>query len=248
MEDQSGFNGRPGDRSSRRRDAVRRTVSDPTEVARLFSALPPAAPEAEMSLLGAMIVDPKMIADVIGIVSQPDDFAKAGHGTIFQHMVALYDATATMEIVSLVQRLKDHGVLDDVGGAAYLMDLAEGVATAANAAEYARIVREKATLRELIRAAGEILVDAHQSRQDPVITLGEAESRIFAIAQRREARAASTLRELLDETIRTLEQNEGKHVTGVPTGFDELDEMLSGLQRGEAFPIKKGNHGPDGME
>ncbi|HAQ67952.1 MAG TPA: hypothetical protein DCR70_09535, partial [Phycisphaerales bacterium] len=80
MEDQSGFNGRPGDRSSRRRDAVRRTVSDPTEVARLFSALPPAAPEAEMSLLGAMIVDPKMIADVIGIVSQPDDFAKAGHG------------------------------------------------------------------------------------------------------------------------------------------------------------------------
>ena len=233
MEDQSGFNGRPGDRSSRRRDAVRRTVSDPTEVARLFSALPPAAPEAEMSLLGAMIVDPKMIADVIGIVSQPDDFAKAGHGTIFQHMVALYDATATMEIVSLVQRLKDHGVLDDVGGAAYLMDLAEGVATAANAAEYARIVREKATLRELIRAAGEILVDAHQSRQDPVITLGEAESRIFAIAQRREARAASTLRELLDETIRTLEQNEGKHVTGVPTGFDELDEMLSGLQRGE---------------
>ena len=237
MEDQSGFNGRPGDRSSRRRDAVRRTVSDPTEVARLFSALPPAAPEAEMSLLGAMIVDPKMIADVIGIVSQPDDFAKAGHGTIFQHMVALYDATATMEIVSLVQRLKDHGVLDDVGGAAYLMDLAEGVATAANAAEYARIVREKATLRELIRAAGEILVDAHQSRQDPVITLGEAESRIFAIAQRREARAASTLRELLDETIRTLEQNEGKHVTGVPTGFVDLDRMTSGLQPGDLIIV-----------
>ena len=190
MEEQTGSNGRgdaarPGDRSNRRRDAVRRTVADPAEVARLFSALPPAAPEAEMSLLGAMIVDPKVIADVIGIVSQPDDFAKAGHATIFQHMVALYDSTATVEIVSLVQRLKDHGVLEDVGGSAYLMDLAEGVATAANAPEYARIVREKATLRELIRAAGEILVDAHQSRQDPVLTLGEAEARIFAIAQRR---------------------------------------------------------------
>jgi replicative DNA helicase len=238
MEEQTGSNGRgdaarPGDRSNRRRDAVRRTVADPAEVARLFSALPPAAPEAEMSLLGAMIVDPKVIADVIGIVSQPDDFAKAGHATIFQHMVALYDSTATVEIVSLVQRLKDHGVLDDVGGSAYLMDLAEGVATAANAPEYARIVREKATLRELIRAAGEILVDAHQSRQDPVLTLGKAEARIFAIAQRREARAASALRDILDETIRTLERNEGKHVTGVPTGFDELDEMLSGLQKGE---------------
>ena len=138
MEEQTGSNGRgdaarPGDRSNRRRDAVRRTVADPAEVARLFSALPPAAPEAEMSLLGAMIVDPKVIADVIGIVSQPDDFAKAGHATIFQHMVALYDSTATVEIVSLVQRLKDHGVLEDVGGSAYLMDLAEGVATAATA-------------------------------------------------------------------------------------------------------------------
>jgi hypothetical protein len=76
MEEQTGSNGRgdaarPGDRSNRRRDAVRRTVADPAEVARLFSALPPAAPEAEMSLLGAMIVDPKVIADVIGIVSQP---------------------------------------------------------------------------------------------------------------------------------------------------------------------------------
>jgi replicative DNA helicase len=208
-------------------------VADPAEVARLFSALPPAAPEAEMSLLGAMLVDPKVIPDVIGIVSQPDDFAKAGHGTIFRHMVALYDSTATLEIVSLVQRLKDHGVLDDVGGSAYLMDLAEGVATAANAAEYARLVREKATLRELIRAAGEILVDAHQSRQDPVITLGEAEARIFQIAQRREARAASSLRDLLDEAVAKLQDTDGNHVTGVPTGFDELDEMLSGMQRGE---------------
>lgn len=238
MDEQAGFGGRAdaaraGDRAGRRREAVRRAVADPAEVARLFSALPPSAPEAEMSLLGAMLVDPKVIPDVIGIVTQADDFARAGHGTIFQHMVALYDATATLEIVSLVQRLKDHGVLDDVGGAPYLMDLAEGVATAANAAEYARLVREKATLRELIRAAGEILVDAHQSRQDPVVTLGEAEARIFAIAQRREARAASALRELLDETIRSLERNEGKHVTGVPTGFDELDEMLSGLQKGE---------------
>jgi replicative DNA helicase len=224
---------RPGERGSRRRDAVRRTVADPAEVARLFSALPPAAPEAEMSLLGAMLVDPKVIPDVIGIVSQGDDFARAGHGTIFRHMVSLYDATATLEIVSLVQRLKDHGVLDDVGGADYLVDLAEGVASAANAAEYARLVREKATLRELIRAAGEILVDAHQSRQDPVVTLGEAEARIFAIAQRREARSAASLRDLLQEAVNALERNAGKHVTGVPTGFDELDEMLSGLQRGE---------------
>jgi len=222
-----------GDRGGRRRDAVRRTVSDPAEVARLFSALPPSAPEAEMSLLGSMIVDPKVIPDVIGIIAGADDFAKGAHGTIYGHMVSLYDATATMEIVSLVQRLKDHGVLEDVGGSQYLIDLAEGVPTAANAAEYARLVREKATLRELIRAAGEILVEAHQARTDPAIVLGEAESRIFSIAQRREARSASTLRDLLDEAVRQIDSNAGKHVTGIPTGFDQLDEMLSGLQRGE---------------
>ncbi|MBU3683059.1 MAG: replicative DNA helicase [Phycisphaerales bacterium] len=222
-----------GDRPGRRRDAGRRAVADPAEVARLFSALPPSALEAEMSLLGSMIVDPKVIPDVIGIVSQADDFARAAHGTIFRHMVELYDATATMEIVSLVQRLKDHGVLEDVGGSQYLMDLAEGVATAANAAEYARLVREKATRRELIRAAGEILVDAHQSVGEASMVLGEAEARIFAIAQRREARSAATLRELLDETVKMIEASAGKHVTGVPTGFDQLDEMLSGLQKGE---------------
>ncbi|MFM9170897.1 MAG: replicative DNA helicase [Phycisphaerales bacterium] len=239
MEQQAAATGRAdgtrpaGDRPGRRRDAGRRAVADPAEVARLFSALPPSALEAEMSLLGSMIVDPKVIPDVIGIVSQADDFARAAHGTIFRHMVELYDATATMEIVSLVQRLKDHGVLEDVGGSQYLMDLAEGVATAANAAEYARLVREKATRRELIRAAGEILVDAHQSVGEASRVLGEAEARIFAIAQRREARSAATLRELLDETVKMIEASAGKHVTGVPTGFDELDEMLSGLQRGE---------------
>lgn len=225
----------PGDRGGRRRDAVRRTMADPAEVSRLFSALPPSAPEAEMSLLGSMIVDPKVIAEVIGVVAHADDFAKPSHGTIFQHMIALYETTATMEIVSLVQRLTDHGLLDDVGGSQYLIELAEGVPTAANAVEYARLVREKATMRELIRAAGEILVDAHQSRQDPAIVLGEAEQRIFQIAQRRESRAAVSLKELLDEVMKSLEQNEGRHITGIPTGYDELDEMLSGFQKGEVI-------------
>ncbi len=224
--------GRRGD-GGRRREAVRRTMADPAEVARLFSALPPAAPEAEMSLLGSMLIDPKMIPDVVGIVADADDFAKPAHGTVYRHMVELYEATATVDIVALVQRLKDHGVLDEVGGSQYLVELAEGVPTAVNAAEYARMVREKATLRELIRAAGEILVDAHQSRQDPQLTLGEAEQRIFRIAQRREARHASNLRELLDEVMRTLERNDGRRITGVATGYDELDEMLSGFQRGE---------------
>ncbi|MFO0961919.1 MAG: replicative DNA helicase [Phycisphaerales bacterium] len=239
MDEQQQNSTRDGDPGAgggrRRRDAARRTVADPAEVARLFSALPPAAPDAEMSLLGSMLIDPKMIPDVLGIVSQPDDFSKPAHGTVFQHMIALYETSATLDPVSLVQRLSDHGVLEDVGGQQYLIDLAEGVPTAVHAPEYARLVREKATLRELIRAAGEILVDAHQSRQDPAVVLGEAEARIFAIAQRRESRAASSLKELLDEVMKNLERNEGRNITGVPTGYDELDEMLSGFQKGEVI-------------
>lgn len=227
-----GWAPRAGGRGGRA-GAVRRTMADPAEVSRLFSALPPASPEAEMSLLGSMLVDPRVVPEVLGVVRNADDFSLPAHSVLFATMVELYDRATTLDIVSLWQRLKDLGQLDDVGGDTYLQNLAEGVPSAANALEYARIVREKATLRELIRAAGEILVDAHQARQEAAIVLEEAERRIFDIAQHREARSAERLEELLDETVKQLEQNDGQNVTGVACGFDELDEMLSGLQRGE---------------
>ncbi len=216
-----------------RAGAVRRSMADPAEVSRLFSSLPPASPEAEMSLLGSMLVDPRMIPDILGVVRHADDFSVPAHATLFATMVELYDRTATLDIVSLYQRLRDQGVLEDVGGDAYLQNLAEGVPSAANAVEYARLVREKATLRELIRAAGEILVDAHQARQDANLVLEQAEQRIFEIAQHRETRTAESLEDLIQVAMKQLEDNEGRHVTGVPSGFDELDETLSGLQRGE---------------
>ncbi|MBL9141666.1 MAG: replicative DNA helicase, partial [Phycisphaerae bacterium] len=221
----SGRGGRAG--------AVRRAMADPAEVSRLFSALPPASPEAEMSLLGSMLVDPRVLSDVLGIVKSGDDFSLPAHATLYTTMVELYNHATTLDIVSLWQRLKDLGQLEDVGGDAYLQNLAEGVPSAANALEYARIVREKATLRELIRAAGEILVDAHQARQDASVVLEEAEKRIFEIAQHRESRTAESLETLLQQTIQQMESSEGQSLTGVPSGFDELDEMMSGLQRGE---------------
>ena len=234
----SGSNGaRNGQRNGRegsgRAAAVRKAMADPTEVSRLFSALPPASPEAEQSVLGAMLVDPRVLPDVLGVIRHADDFSVPAHGTIFGAMVQLYDRNGNLDIVTLWQHLKDHGVLEDVGGDAYLTNLAEGVPSAANAVEYARLVREKATLRELIRAAGEILVEAHQARQDSALVLEQAEQRIFEIAQRRETRSAERLEELLEATLKRIEASDGQHVTGVPCGFDELDTMLSGMQRGE---------------
>lgn len=225
--------GARGGRGGGRAGAVRRAMADPADVARLFSALPPSSVEAEMGVLGSMLVDPRVVPEVLGVLRHADDFSLPAHSTLFATMIELYDRATTLDILSLWQRLKDLGVLDDVGGDAYLQNLAEGVPSAANAVEYARIVREKATLRELIRAAGEILVDAHQPRNDATIVLEEAEQRIFNIAQHRESRSAESLEELLEATIKQIQESDGRHITGVPTGFDELDEMLSGLQPGE---------------
>jgi len=148
-------------------------------------------------------------------------------------MVELYDQVASLDLVQLNQRLVDKGLLEEVGGLDYLVQLAEGVPSAANAAHYARLVREKATVRELIVAAGEILQEAHGARDPANELLERAEQRIFQIAQRRESAAASDIKELIDETMRLIQEHEGRHLTGITSGFADLDELTSGFQRGE---------------
>ena len=133
----------------------------------------------------------------------------------------------------LNQLLVDRNLVEAVGGLDYLVQLAEGVPSAANAVHWARVVREKATTRELIAAAGEILEEAHSSRQPAQNMLESAEQKIFRIAQKRESGTISTASELVNETMRLIEESEGKGFMGVRTGFSELDEMTNGLQRGE---------------
>jgi replicative DNA helicase len=210
----------------------RQTVSF-TDIAKIFEALPPHAVEAEMSLLGSMLWDPRVVGDVVTVVKSGGDFYRPAHGVIYDTMVELYDRHGSLDLVTLNQKLTDKGVLDEIGGLDYLVELAEGVPSAVNATHYAGIVREKATVRELIAAAGEILTDAHRSKEAAQDLLERAEQRIFQIAQRRESNTTADIRELINETMKLLEQNEGRHLTGVTSGFVDLDEMLSGFQRGE---------------
>ncbi|MFO0827003.1 MAG: replicative DNA helicase [Phycisphaerales bacterium] len=203
------------------------------DVAKLFEALPPHAVEAEMSLLGAMLWDPKVVGDVVTIVRTGGDFYRPAHASIYDAMVELYDKNGGLDLITLNQALVDKGLLDQVGGLDYLVSLAEGVPGASSATHYARLVREKATVRELIAAAGEILRDAHTARDPAQEVLERAEQRIFRIAQQRDQDGASELRDLINETMRLLEQNEGRHLTGLTSGFVDLDEMTSGFQRGE---------------
>jgi len=203
------------------------------DVAALFGAEPPVALEAEMGLLGAIIWDPKVVGDVIGVVRNGEDFSSPRHGRIYDAIVEIYDRHATVDLVLLNQLLTDRGLVDAVGGLDYIVQLAEGVPSAANAVHWARVVREKATMRELISAAGEILEEVHTSRTPAQNMLESAEQKIFRIAQKRENGVVSSASELVHETMRMIDESEGNGFMGVRTGYAYLDEMTNGLQKGE---------------
>ena len=207
------------------------------DTAALFAAAPPVAIEAEMGLLGAVLWDPKMIGDVITVIRSGDDFSVPRHARIYDAMIELYDRHATVDLVLLNQLFLDRNLVEAVGGLDYLVQLAEGVPSAANAVHWARVVREKATTRELIAAAGEILEEAHTSRHPAQTLLENAEQKIFRIAQKRETGIVASAQELVNETMRLIDESEGKGFMGVRTGFAELDEMTNGFQKGEMIVL-----------
>ncbi len=206
-------------------------------LASLFEQLPPHAIEAEMGLLGAMLLDPQVIGDVVMVIKSGEDFYKPANGSIFDAMVKLYDTHAAVDIVQLHQLLADRDILESIGGVDYLVELANSVPSAAHAMHYARLVREKATIRHLIDAAGDILYESYHNSDEAQAILEHAEQTIFRIAEQTEQAQVESLHDLIKQTMAMIEANEGKQMTGVPTGFAELDEMTSGFQRGEMIII-----------
>ena len=203
-----------------------------------MDALPPHAVEAEESLLGSILIDATVLNDVQLILRSGDDFFKKANGSIYEVMIELNNGSLkTVDIVQLKQLLEDRNILDAVGGMDYLVSIAEAVPSAASASHYARLVKEKSVVRQLIAAAGEILQDAYTNPEDPQEILSEAERRIFSIAQQSEQRHAEKLDELLNLAIEQLEANDGKMITGIASGYPMLDEITSGLQKGEMIVI-----------
>ncbi|MHC4991744.1 MAG: replicative DNA helicase, partial [Planctomycetota bacterium] len=152
---------------------------------------------------------------------------------IFDAMVLLYDAHAALDVGQLNQMLAHEGRLDAVGGVEYLVELANAVPTATNAVHYARLVREKAAIRQLIDAAGVMLDEAYNSNEDAQTVVERAEELIFQIAQQSEQAQIESLSNLLQDTMALIEANQGKQITGLPSGFRDLDDMTGGLQPGE---------------
>jgi replicative DNA helicase len=187
--------------------------------------------EAEKSVLGAILIQNEAFNHAAELIDSADFFRDA-HRRIFEKMVTLSERGDAIDFVTLKEELSRGGDLDEVGGPAYIASLADGVPRSANVEYYAKIVKEKATLRNLIHSANKILADAYEAEEEPDLLLDEAERSIFAIAEDRIRAGFTPLRDLVQGSfaaIERLQQHKGM-VTGVPTGFIDLDEMTSGLQ------------------
>ena len=207
------------------------------DLASLFDKQPPHALEAECALLGSLLLDWQVVGEVLQIIRSPEDFYLSKHAAIYKAAVELYDQHQSLDIVQLVQRLKDVGQLEAVGGVDYLVELGESVPSATSAAYYANLVRQKAVLRHLIDAAGQILERAYTSGEPVDDQLNIAEQEIFRLAEGGSSEDAAELRQLLQETYERLEAHDGRSITGLETGFFELDEMTNGLQNGEMIIV-----------
>jgi replicative DNA helicase len=207
------------------------TINEPPTTAGRPSRVPPHDLQAEESLLGAMLLS----RDAISVASEllsADDFYKPAHAHIFEGICSLAAAGEPADSVTVADELRRAGVFEAVGGAATLAMLQANTPATSNAEHYARIVEEHALLRRLIGVSSEIAEAAYALPEDVVKTVDWAETRVFDVAQRRVTDTLAPIRDLLDDNLDHLEAlyTRGDAITGVPTGFTDLDELTSGLQ------------------
>lgn len=198
-----------------------------------IKGLPPYSMEAEQSVIGSMILDREAISSALEILISDDFFYQPDLKTIFEAAVDLYNSNKPVDLVTLQNKLKDEGVLDQIGGVNHLSNLAMSVPTSAHVKNYAQIVKEKSVFfRRLIRTNQEIIADSYDGTKNLEEVLGTAEERIFNIVQDRRTEEFSPIKDLMVPTLNKIEsihKNQGK-VTGIPTGFIDLDYKTAGLQ------------------
>jgi len=190
--------------------------------------------DAERSVIGAILIDNEAF-NVAASVIDSRAFFRDAHRRIFERMIALAERSQPIDLVTLKEELERAGELDEVGGPAYIASLVDGVPRATNVEYYARIVKEKSTLRSLIFSANKILSNAYEADQEADLILDEAESAIFAVADDRIKTGFVPMRDLVKESFPKIEQlfEHKSFITGIATGFTEIDKMTRGFQRGD---------------
>lgn len=196
--------------------------------------LPPQDIEAEKSVLGALMLDKNAVIRVADLITTAD-FYQPAHSRIFEAIFELFERNEPIDILSVTKKLKDKNLLTEIGGSSYLTDLINSVPTASHISYYANLVRQKKTLRDLITVSAEIHEKVFDTSEDPEDLLDDIEQKIFFISQKSRPQKFVPIKDELKaayERIEKLHQGE-KGLRGITTGFDELDNYLSGLQRSD---------------
>ncbi len=193
--------------------------------------IPPQNVEAEKSVLGSMLIDQEAIGSAVEVLDEMWFYDNA-HRKIYKAIVDLYQARKNVDLVTLSDKLKSDGLLDQVGGATYLSGIIDVVPTSANVEHYAHIVKEKGVLRKLIQNATSIITDSYKFTGNIEEAVDNAERLIFEIADLRQSGKTSHIKDLVKEGIEKLDRlyQRKEHITGIATGFTKLDKMTSGLQ------------------
>jgi replicative DNA helicase len=200
--------------------------------------LPPQHIEAEQSVLGGILIENEAINRVTEILDA-DDFYRDAHRKIFNALIDLSERDEPADLITMTNELRKTDQLDSVGGASYLASLIDSVPTAANIEYYAKIVKEKAILRKLIQTSTEIITQSYEDRGDVEGFLDEAERAIFEISEKRVRPSFYPIREIVKASFATIEKlfQKKEAVTGVPSGFRELDRMTAGFQPSDLIII-----------
>ncbi|HLX11984.1 MAG TPA: DnaB-like helicase N-terminal domain-containing protein, partial [Bacteroidota bacterium] len=200
--------------------------------------VPPQAMDIEKAVLGAMLMEKEAASKVIELLDG-SSFYNPQHAKIFEAMVALYSKDEPLDAVTLVEELRRRGALNAAEDPAYITEMTMNVTSAANVEYHARIVLEKALMRSLISATTEVAARAYSDSEDPLDLLDEAESKIFQISEKRLKKTFTPIGAALHETFEVLQDIHGKHggVTGVTSGFPELDDLTGGFQNSDMVII-----------
>jgi replicative DNA helicase len=200
--------------------------------------LPPQSKEAEQGVLGSVLRDNAALSDVLQVI-RPDNFYFDAHQKIFQAIIDLYQDGKPVDTVLLFESLKSRKQLDDIGGAAYLAELWDGAPTSANAEYYARIVRDKAIVRNLIHTNNELLRDAYDGVMSADELLGMAERKVLEIAEKGTTGETHTLDKTIFEAFNRIDARAGQNlsISGISTGFLDLDNLTAGMQNSELIIV-----------
>lgn len=193
--------------------------------------VPPQDIEAEQAVLGAIFLDAEALVEAMAVI-EPQDFYRRAHQIVFRSMIALNDRNENIDIITLKSQIESENTLEDVGGISYLTELSQVTPTASGVAHYAKIVKDKSTLRELIQAATKIVKEGYSQEGSVEEIVEAAEKRILNVSEKRNSTGFQAISDVLNSTMEHIDRlsQQNEEITGLPTGYPELDKMTAGLQ------------------